>query len=121
MKEAQEKKTCTDKLAIFLMKIHDIVLRTQSFFVQSTIEEREEAKSYSIARWIERGIQRIDLESHHNPFSYIYAGCYLNMMNRILRMRKKEAEKTLYIKKMVKQARAEFPMMDEVEMTTMLF
>ena len=75
------------------MNIHDIVIRTQGFFANTSEEEREEAKSYSLERWLVSGIYKIDLKTHDNPFSYIYAGVYLNMLNRIMRMRKREADR----------------------------
>ena len=96
------------------MNIHDIVIRTQSFFANTSEEEREEAKSYSLERWLTSGIYKIDLESHDNPFSYIYAGCSMNMLNRIMRMRKREADKAAYAKKALEEFRSQFPQMSMV-------
>lgn len=84
-------------------------MKTQGFFIQTSEEEREEAKSYSIARWVTSGIYRIDLKKHENPFSYIYAGCYLNMLNRILRMRKHEQDRAEYAKKVMDEFKSQFP------------
>ena len=65
-------------------------------------------------RWLTSGIYKIDLESHDNPFSYIYAGCSLNMLNRIMRMRKREADKAAYAKMVLEEFRSQFPEMSMV-------
>lgn len=96
------------------MNIHDIVLKTQSFFLSASADEKDEAKSYSLERWLTSGIYKIDLVTHENPFSYIYAGVYLNMMNRIQRMRKAESDKEKYSKKVLDEFRSQFPEMSMV-------
>lgn len=77
-------------MAVFLLRIHDIVVKTTSFFKQTTKEEEEEGRSYSLERWLKCGLWTIDLSKRDNPFSYIYAGTYLNIVNKIMTMRKKQ-------------------------------
>lgn len=77
-------------MAVFLLRIHDIVMKTTTYFRQTTREEEEESRSYSLERWLKRGLWTIDLAKKDNPFSYIYAGTYLNMVNRITSMRRKQ-------------------------------
>lgn len=62
VRESQERKTCTNDLAEYLLNIHDIVLKTQSFFLSASVEEKEEARSYSLERWLTSGIYKINLE-----------------------------------------------------------
>lgn len=108
VRESQERKTCTNDLAEYLLNIHDIVLKTQSFFLSASVEEKEEARSYSLERWLTSGIYKINLETHYNPFSYIYAGVYLNMLNRIMRLRKSEADKAEYSDKLKEEYESQF-------------
>lgn len=114
VRESQERKTCTNELAEYLLNIHDIVLKTQSFFLSASVEEKEEARSYSLERWLTSGIYKINLEAHYNPFSYIYAGVYLNMLNRIMRLRKSEEDKAKYTEKVLEEFRSQFPEMSMV-------
>ena len=39
---------CTEQMGDYLMRMHDIVLRKSSFFRQTTADEEEEAKSWSL-------------------------------------------------------------------------
>lgn len=73
----------------YLLRIHDIVVKKATFFRQTTIEEEEEAKSWSLTRWIERGLFKINLKAYPNPYSYLYRGSQLNMTNYIMRERKR--------------------------------
>ena len=75
------------------MRIHDIVIKTNSYFRTTTKDEEDEGRSYSLERWLKRGLWLIDLSKRDNPFSYIYAGTYLNIINKISNMRKKQIQR----------------------------
>lgn len=78
------------------MRMHDIVIHKASFFRTTTEDEEEDAKSWSIQRWLQHGIWKIDLECHPNPYSYLYRGSELNMMNYIIRERKRREKLEKY-------------------------
>ena len=99
------------------MRIHDIVIKTSSYFRQTTHEEEEEAKSYSIERWISRGIYNIDLKKHINPFSYMYSGAFLNMLSRIQCMRRKQIKREQYERKMLNELKMAMPSLQNKDLT----
>ena len=80
----------------YLLRIHDIVVKKATFFKQTTIEEEEEAKSWSLTRWIQRGLFKINLKAYPNPYSYLYRGSQLNMTNYIMRERKRAKKLLTY-------------------------
>ena len=73
----------TDKLAVYLVRIHDIVKKKTEAFRILPEQELEEMVSWSLERWI-KGFKHIDLSKYANPFSYFYKGTYLNMLNRLM-------------------------------------
>lgn len=85
----------TNNLAVYLMRIHDIVRKKHEFFRQCSQEEIDEAVSWSLERWV-KGFGYIDLTKYENPFSYFYRGTYLNMLNRIQTLRHKEGLRQEY-------------------------
>jgi len=46
--KCQELGVCTEDMGIFLLRMHDIVLCKSSFFKYTTMDEEDEAKSWSI-------------------------------------------------------------------------
>lgn len=58
----------------YLLRMHNIVLAHSAFFKQTSADEEEEAKSWSIQRWLSVGLWKIDLKAHPNPYSYLYRG-----------------------------------------------
>lgn len=72
-------KRITDKLAIYIMRIHDIVRKKNKIFKDATQDEIEEIVSWSLERWI-KGWDKIDLQNYDNPFNYLYKGTYNNML-----------------------------------------
>lgn len=73
----------TDMLAVYLMRIHDIVKKKTEAFRVLPEQELEEMVSWSLERWV-KGFKHIDLSKYANPFSYFYKGTYLNMLNRLM-------------------------------------
>lgn len=67
------------------MRIHDIVLKMTEKFRSEDPSVMEEAKSYSIYRWLKKGLWSIDLKKYSSPFSYIYSGSFLNMLHSVQR------------------------------------
>lgn len=82
----QRNKYCTDKLAMFLIKLHKKVLNFPSFRNYS-IDEKDEMMSYSLERIIKRGIYTADINK--NLFSYFTTGIYTNYQNHLKRYYKR--------------------------------
>lgn len=116
--ESQVQHQCTEEMGVLLMRIHDIVIKTSSFFTQTTREEEEEGRSYSIERWLKRGLWLIDLSKRDNPFSYLFAGTYLNIVNKITNMRKKQVQKDQLQKMLMKQLLEQMPSLQAKDLTS---
>lgn len=82
----QRNKQCTDKLAMFLIKLHKKVLNFPSFRNYS-IDEKDEMMSYSLERILKRGIYTADINK--NLFAYFTSGIYTNYQNHLKRYYKK--------------------------------
>ena len=115
--KCQELGRCTEKMGDYLMRMHDIVICKAAFFRQTTVEEEEEAKSWSLQRWIQIGLFKIDLKQHPNPYSYLYRGSQLNMMNWILRERKRQAKNRIYQREYMRELEGEFAGMQNTDPT----
>lgn len=82
----QRNKQCTDKLALFLIKLHKKVLNFPSFRNYSTYE-KDEMMGYSLERFMKRGIYTAD--ANKNLFSYFTTGIYTNYQNYLKRYYKR--------------------------------
>lgn len=100
----------TDKLAVYLMRIHDIVKKKTEAFRILPEQELEEMVSWSLERWV-KGFQHIDLSKYANPFSYFYKGTYLNMLNRLMQLRKTQELQDKYEKEIKDIMEMEMPIL----------
>ena len=82
----QRNKQCTDKLAMFLIKLHKKVLNFPAFRNYS-IDEKDEMMSYSLERFLKRGIYTADINK--NLFAYFTTGIYTNYKNHLKRYYKR--------------------------------
>ena len=89
----QRNKQCTDKLALFLIKLHKKVLNFPSFRNYST-DEKTEMMSYSLERFFKRGIYTADINK--NLFSYFTTGIYTNYQNHLKRYYKRLNQQRAY-------------------------
>ena len=89
----QRNKQCTDKLALFLIKLHKKVLNFHSFRNYS-IDEKNEMMSYSLERLIKRGIYTADINK--NLFAYFTSGIYTNYQNHLKRYYKRLNQQRAY-------------------------
>ena len=117
--ESQIQHRCTEEMGVFLMRIHDIVIKTNSYFRTTTKDEEDEGRSYSLERWLKRGLWLIDLSKRDNPFSYIYAGTYLNIINKISNMRKKQIQRDQLQKALAKQLLEQMPSLQAKDLTSL--
>lgn len=117
--ESQVQHQCTEEMGVLLMRVHDIVIKTSSYFTQTTREEEEEGRSYSLERWLKRGLWLIDLSKRDNPFSYLFAGTYLNIVNKIMTMRKKQIQRERLQKMLMDQLLEQMPSLQAKDLTTL--
>ena len=89
----QRNKQCTDKLAMFLIMLHKKVLNFPSFRNYST-DEKTEMMSYSLERFLKRGIYTADINK--NLFSYFTTGIYTNYQNHLKRYYKRLNQQRAY-------------------------
>lgn len=82
----QRNKQCADKLATYLITLHKKVLNFPSFRNYST-DEKDEMMSYSLERFLKRGIYTADVNK--NLFSYFTTGIYTNYQNHLKRYYKR--------------------------------
>lgn len=82
----QRNKQCTDKLAMFLIKLHKKVLNFPAFRNYS-IDQKDEMMSYSLERLLKRGIYTADINK--NLFAYFTTGIYTNYQNHLKRYYKR--------------------------------
>ena len=82
----QRNKQCTDKLATYLIILHKKVLNFPSFRNYS-IDEKTEMMSYSLERFLKRGIYTADINK--NLFAYFTSGIYTNYQNHLKRYYKR--------------------------------
>ena len=94
----QRNKQCTDKLALFLIKLHKKVLNFPSFRNYST-DEKNEMMSYSLERILKRGIYTADINK--NLFSYFTSGIYTNYQNHLKRYYKRLNQQREYEKQVL--------------------
>ena len=94
----QRNKQCTDKLALFLIKLHKKVLNFPSFRNYS-IDEKDEMMSYSLERLMKRGIYTADINK--NIFSYFTTGIYTNFQNHLKRYYKRLNKQRKYEKQVL--------------------
>ena len=94
----QRNKQCTDKLAMFLIKLHKKVLNFPSFRNYS-IDEKDEMMSYSLERILKRGIYTADINK--NLFAYFTSGIYTNYQNHLKRYYKKLNQQREYEKQVL--------------------
>lgn len=90
-----------DELAELLVRIHSTVIATKRQLRTFSLDDLEEAVSWSQYVWIKRGFKTIDLERWQNPFNYIYTGCYFNILLRLKRIAKKRQQHQEYVQKML--------------------
>ena len=83
---SQRHKQCTEKLATFLIKLHRKVLNFPAFRNYS-LDEKDEMVSYSLERFLKRGIFTADVNK--NLFSYFTTGIYTNFQNYLKRYYKR--------------------------------
>ena len=89
----QRNKQCTDKLAMFLIKLHTKVLNFPAFRNYS-IDEKDEMMSYSLERFVKRGIYTADINK--NLFAYFTTGIYTNYQNHLKRYYKRLNQQRAY-------------------------
>lgn len=89
----QRNKQCTDKLAMFLIKLHKKVLNFPAFRNYS-IDEKDEMMSYSLERFLKRGIYTADINK--NLFAYFTTGIYTNYQNHLKRYYKRLNQQRAY-------------------------
>lgn len=89
----QRNKQCTDKLATFLINLHKKVLNFTSFRNYS-LDEKTEMMSYSLERFLKRGIYTADINK--NLFSYFTTGIYTNYQNHLKRYYKRLNQQRAY-------------------------
>ena len=89
----QRNKQCTDKLATYLITLHKKVLNFHSFRNYS-IDEKDEMMSYSLERFLKRGIYTADINK--NLFSYFTTGIYTNYQNHLKRYYKRLNQQRAY-------------------------
>ena len=94
----QRNKQCTDKLAMFLIKLHKKVLNFPAFSNYS-IDEKDEMMGYSLERIIKRGIYTADINK--NLFSYFTTGIYTNYQNHLKRYYKRLNKQRKYEKQVL--------------------
>ena len=82
----QRNKQCTDKLSMFLIKLHKKGLNLPAFRNYSR-DEKDEMMSYSLERIIKRGIYTADINK--NLFAYFTTGIYTNYQNHLKRYYKR--------------------------------
>lgn len=81
--QAQIDGRCGEELGALLVRIHDIVVKTTPKFRTEDPQLIEEARSYSMYRWIKNGVRTVDLSKHQSPFSYLYSGTYINILHSL--------------------------------------
>ena len=89
----QRNKQCTDKLATYLITLHKKVLNFPAFRNYS-IDEKDEMMSYSLERFLKRGIYTADVNK--NIFSYFTTGIYTNYQNHLKRYYKRLNQQRQY-------------------------
>ena len=94
----QRNKQCTDKLAMFLIMLHKKVLNFPTFRCYS-IDEKNEMMSYSLERFMKRGIYTADINK--NLFSYFTSGIYTNYQNYLKRYYKRLNQQREYEKQVL--------------------
>ena len=94
----QRNKQCTDKLATHLIILHKKVLNFPSFRSYS-IDEKNEMMSYSLERFLKRGIYTADINK--NLFAYFTSGIYTNYQNHIKRYYKRLNQQREYEKQVL--------------------
>lgn len=82
----QHNKQCTNKLATYLIILHKKVLNFPAF-KNYCIDEKDEMMSYSLERFLKRGIYTAD--TNKNLFSYFTTGIYTNYQNHLKRYYKR--------------------------------
>lgn len=107
--QAQIDGRCSEDLGTVLVRVHEIVRKMCGYFRHCTQEEIEEATSWSIERWLTRGVRQVDLARYDNPFSYFFRGSKMNMMNRIQQMRKKQRRRERYEQAVRDEMLLQFP------------
>lgn len=95
---SQRNKQCTDKLATYLITLHKKVLDFPSFRNYS-IDEKNEMMSYSLERFLKRGIYTADVNK--NLFSYFTTGIYTNFQNHLKRYYKRLNKQRKYEKQVL--------------------
>ena len=89
----QRNKQCTDKLATYLITLHKKVLNFPAFRNYS-IDEKDEMMSYSLERFLKRGIYTADVNK--NLFAYFTSGIYTNYQNHLKRYYKRLNQQRAY-------------------------
>ena len=89
----QRNKQCTDKLATYLITLHKKVLNFPAFRNYS-IDEKDEMMSYSLERFLKRGIYTADINK--NLFAYFTTGIYTNYQNHLKRYYKRLNQQRAY-------------------------
>ena len=89
----QRNKQCTDKLATYLITLHKKVLNFPTFRNYS-IDEKTEMMSYSLERFLKRGIYTADINK--NLFAYFTSSIYTNYQNHLKRYYKRLNQQRAY-------------------------
>ena len=89
----QRNKQCTNKLATYLITLHTKVLNFPAFRNYS-IDEKDEMMSYSLERFVKRGIYTADINK--NLFAYFTTGIYTNYQNHLKRYYKRLNQQRAY-------------------------
>ena len=89
----QQNEQCTDKLATYLITLHKKVLNFPAFRNYS-LDEKTEMMSYSLERFLKRGIYTADINK--NLFAYFTSSIYTNYQNHLKRYYKRLNQQRAY-------------------------
>ena len=100
IRKSQKDHRCTDNLAAMAQKVLRNVLMWPKFRYQ-TQDTKDEIGSYSMYRWLKTGIYSCNPDG--NCFSYLTQSIYSNCLCRLMQLKKKEANRLEYEKRILDQ------------------
>ena len=98
IRKSQRNHKCTENLAEMAQKVLKNVLMWPKFRYQ-TQDIKDEIGSYSMYRWLKTGIYSCNPDG--NCFSYLTQSIYSNCLCRLMQLKKKEANRLEYEKKIL--------------------
>lgn len=116
--QAQIDGRCGEQLGSLLLRIHDIVVKTTPRFRSEDPDMIEEARSYSMYRWIKNGIRTVDLRKR-SPFSYLYSGTYINILHSLLAQKRDRDRRQEYARRLTEQLQQELPSLQAKDLTSL--